>query len=320
MGEGTGMSEMIATRDAFGKALQELGAEYDFLVLDADLAKATKTALFKEKYPERHINVGIAEANLMGIAAGIALSGMDVFACSFAMFAAGRAYEQVRNSIAYPALNVKIGGTHGGLLIGEDGGSHQCIEDLSLMRTLPNMTVINPADAVEVRAAVEAALKIKGPVYLRFGKNAVPTLFNRATYQFEVGKGVLMTDGNDATIIATGVMVQYALEARELLAQEGLQARVINIHTIKPIDREIIVAAAQETGVIVTAEDHNIIGGLGSAVAEVLTEFHPVHLLRVGLRDVFGKSGKPDDLLKKFQMTPRDIATKVKEAIKLKRV
>jgi transketolase len=313
------MREMIATRDAFGMALQELGAEYSFLVLDADLDKATKTGLFKEKYPERHINVGIAEADMMGMAAGIALSGINVFACSFAIFAAGRAYEQVRNSIAYPALNVKIGGTHGGLLIGEDGGSHQCIEDLSLMRTLPNMTVISPADAVEVRAAVEAALRIKGPVYLRFGKNAVPTLFDSSTYHFEVGKGIPITDGSDATIIATGIMVQYALEARELLAQDGIQARVINMHTIKPIDREIIAAAAKETGAIVTAEDHNVIGGLGSAVAEVLAETHPAYLLRVGLRDVFGKSGKPDDLLRKFQMTPQDIADKVKAAIKLKR-
>lgn len=313
------MTEMIATRDAFGTALIELGENNEFLVLDADLAKATKTILFKEKYPDRHINIGIAEANLMGVAAGIALSGMNVFACSFAMFAAGRAYEQVRNSIAYAGLNVKIGATHAGLLIGEDGGSHQCIEDLSLMRTLPNMTVISPADAVEVRAAVEAALDIQGPVYLRLGKNPVPTLFDKATYRFELGKGIQMHDGYDATIIATGIMLQYALQARSLLLKEGIKARVINIHTIKPIDREIVIQAAKETGAIVTAEDHSIIGGLGSCVAEVLAEACPTYLLRVGLQDMFGKSGKPSDILKLFAMTPEDIVKKVKDAIKMKK-
>jgi len=310
---------MISTRDAFGKALVEIGDKYNFLVLDADLSKATKTVFFKEKYPNRHINIGIAEANMMGVAAGLSLSGENVFACSFAMFAAGRAYEQVRNSIAYPNLNIKIGATHGGLAIGEDGGSHQCIEDFSLMRSLPNMTIISPADAVEVRASVEAAHLHKGPVYLRFGKNAVPTIFDSNTYKFELGRGIMVEEGEDASIIATGVMLWYALEARKQLETEGIRTRVINIHTIKPLDREIIVKAAMETGAIVTCEDHNVIGGLGSAVSEVLAEEYPAVLRRIGLQDVFGKSGKPEDLFEAYGMTPQDIIASVKKAMSCKR-
>ena len=309
----------IAPREAFGQALAELGAQYDFLVLDGDLSKATRSIVFKEKFPDRHINIGIAESNLMGVAAGIASSGRKVFACTFAMFAAGRAFEQVRNSIAYPALNVKIVGTHGGISIGEDGASHQCIEDLSLMRTLPNMTVISPADAYEIKPALEAALMVNGPVYFRiYGKGLWPVIFNPANHAFELGKGILVHDGRDVTLIATGVMLGQVLQARELLLQEGIQARVINIHTIKPIDRPLLVKAAQETGAIVTAEDHNVIGGLGSSVAEVLAEECPVYMQRVGLQDTFGRSGKPRDLFRYFGMTPEDIASRAKEAIRRK--
>ncbi|WHH61395.1 transketolase family protein [Petroclostridium sp. X23] len=312
------MADKIATREAYGNALAEFGEKYDLVVLDADLSKSTKTDTFKKKYPEKFINMGIAEGNMMSTAAGIASCGKVVFASSFAMFAAGRAFEQVRNSIGYPKLNVKIGATHAGLSVGEDGASHQCLEDIGIMRTIPNMVVINPADAVEARAAVEAAIKHYGPVYLRFGRLAVPVIFDQETYKFEIGKGVQLEEGNDVTIIATGLLVPEALEAKKMLDAEGISARVINIHTIKPIDKDIIVKAAKETGAIVTAEEHNVIGGLGSAVAEVLAENAPAPMLRVGTQDEFGRSGKPGALLEMYGLTAKNIVNKVKEVIKMK--
>ena len=312
------MAEKKATREAYGDALVEFGAEYkNLVVLDADLAEATKTCKFKAAYPERFFDCGIAEGNMMGVAAGLAASGMIPFASSFAMFAAGRAFEQVRNTIGYPHLNVKIGATHAGITVGEDGATHQCNEDIALMRTIPGMTIINPADAVEARAAVKAAIDMKGPVYMRFGRYAVPT-FNTDDYVFEIGKGVELCDGKDVAIIATGLMVSVAMEAAELLKEDGISARVINIHTIKPIDAEIIEKAAKETGAIVTAEEHSIIGGLGSAVAEVLCEKSPVPMLRVGVEDKFGKSGQVPELLREYGLTAENIAAKAKEAIKLK--
>ncbi len=309
----------IATREAYGQALAEFGEKYDLIVLDADLSKSTKTDTFKKKFPDRFFNAGIAEASMMTTAAGLATCGKTVFASSFAMFAAGRAFEQVRNSIGYPNLNVKIGATHAGISVGEDGASHQCLEDIGIMRTIPNMTIINPADATESILAVEAAIKHQGPVYLRFGRLAVPELFDRATYKFELGKGVLLESGTDATIVATGLMVPEALEAKKILAEAGISARVINIHTIKPIDKDILIEAAKETGAIVTAEEHNVIGGLGSAVAEVLCENCPVPLRRVGTQDKFGKSGKPAILLEEYGLTAKNIAEQVKEVIKLKK-
>lgn len=311
-------TKKIATREAYGAALAEFGAQYDIVVMDADLSKSTKTDSFKKEFPDRFINTGIAEANMMSTAAGLASCGKTVFASSFAMFAAGRAFEQVRNSICYPHLNVKIGATHAGISVGEDGATHQCLEDIGLMRTLPGMVIINPADAVEARLAVKAALEHDGPCYLRFGRLAVPVLFDD-TYQFELGKGVQLADGKDAAIIATGLMVEAALQARDLLAGDGIDARVINIHTIKPIDRQIIKKAAEETGAIVTAEEHNIIGGLGSAVAEVLCEESPCPMARIGTQDVFGQSGKPDELLKLYHLTADDIAGAVKAVIKKKK-
>ncbi len=311
------MADKIATREAYGNALAELGEKYDFVVLDADLAAATKTATFKKKFPERFFDCGIAEGNMISVAAGIATTGKPVFASSFAMFAAGRAFEQIRNSVGYPHLNVKIGATHAGITVGEDGATHQCLEDIALMRTIPGMTIINPADAVEARAAVEAALNIDGPVYLRFGRMAVPVI-NDADTKFEVGKGVKMADGKDVTIIATGIMVNMALEAAKALEAEGISARVINIHTIKPLDKEIVIAAAKETGAIVTAEEHNVIGGLGSAVAEAVCEACPVPVVRVGTNDVYGHSGKVPPLLEMYGLTAANIAAKAKEAIALK--
>lgn len=310
--------EKIATREAYGKALAEFGEKYDLIVLDADLSKSTKTDTFKSEFPEKFLNVGIAEGNMMATAAGIASCGNIVFASSFAMFAAGRAYEQVRNSICYPKLNVKIGATHAGISVGEDGASHQCIEDISLMRTIPNMTVISPADAVETRAAVEAAIKHNGPVYLRLGRLAVEPVYNSENYSFELGKGITVEEGKDITIIATGMMVQEAIKAKAVLKDKGIDARVIDIHTIKPIDTDIIVKAAKETGAIVTVEEHNIIGGLGSAVAEVLVEKCPVVMGRVGVKDLFGKSGKPVELLKEYGLTYESIVAKTEEVIKLK--
>jgi len=313
------MAEKIATREAYGNALAEFGEKYDIVVLDADLSKSTKTANFEKKFPERFINCGIAEGNMMAVAAGIATTGKVVFASSFAMFAAGRAYEQIRNAIGYPHLNVKIGATHAGITVGEDGATHQCNEDIGIMRTIPGMTIISPADAVEGRAAVEAAILNDGPFYLRFGRLNVPVLYDKETYKFELGKGVQISEGKDATIIATGIMVAEAVKAREILLAEGIDSAVVNIHTIKPIDRDIIVKAAQKTGAIVTAEEHNIIGGLGSAVAEVLTEDMPCPMKRVGIKDEFGRSGKADELMKIFGITAEDIADKIKAVIKMKK-
>ena len=312
------MADKIATREAYGNALAEFGEKYDFVVLDADLAAATKTGVFKKKFPERFFDCGIAEGNMMTVAAGLAAAGQVPFASTFAMFAAGRAFEQIRNSIAYPHLNVKIGATHAGITVGEDGATHQCLEDLGVMRTIPGMAIVNPADATEARAAVEWAINYNGPVYLRFGRMAVPVLFDKDTYKFEFGKGAVLADGKDVTIVATGIMVDMALTAREMLAAEGISARVINIHTIKPIDREIIMAAAAETGAIVTAEEHNVIGGLGSAVAEVVAETKPVPVLRIGTEDRFGKSGKVPALLEEYGLTPAAIAEAAEKAVQLK--
>ncbi len=312
------MADKIATRESYGAALAELSEKYDFVVLDADLAEATKTIKFKKVHPERFFDCGIAEGNMMSVAAGIAATGKTVFASTFAMFAAGRAFEQVRNSIGYPHLNVKIGATHAGITVGEDGATHQCNEDIGLMRTIPGMTVLNPSDDIEAKAAVEAALATPGPFYIRFGRYAVPVINDRPDYKFELGRGVTLADGGDVTIVATGLTVSMALEARELLASEGINARVINIHTIKPIDREIIAKAAKETGAIVTAEEHNIIGGLGSAVSEVVCETAPAPVVRVGVKDTYGKSGSVPALLELFGLTPASIAEAAKQAISMK--
>ena len=314
------MADRIATREAYGAALADLGERNkDIVVLDADLSKSTKTDVFRKKFPDRFFNIGIAEADMIGTAAGLAACGKIAFASSFAVFAAGRAFDQVRNTVAYGGLNVKIGATHAGITVGEDGASHQAIEDISLMRAIPGMTVINPADAVETRAAVEAAVNHDGPVYLRLGRLSVPLIFDEKTYRFELGKGVLIEDGTDAAIIATGYMVHEAIEARKMLLAEGIRVRLIDIHTIKPIDMEIIVKAARETGAIVTAEEHNIMGGLGSAVAEILVENHPVPMKRVGLKDCFGRSGKPAALIEAYEMSGKHIAAAVKEVMKMKR-
>lgn len=314
------MSEvkMIATRDSYGAALVELGkSDPDLVVLDADLSAATKTGIFKKAFPDRFINAGIAEGNMMSVAAGLATTGKTVFASSFAMFAAGRAFEQVRNSIGYPHLNVKIGATHAGISVGEDGATHQCCEDIALMRSIPGMTILNPADDTEARKAVFAAAALDGPVYLRLGRLAVPVLFDK-DYPFAVGKGVQLVAGNDVTIVATGLLVAEALIAAEQLKNEGISARVIDMATIKPIDRDILVAAARETGAIVTAEEHNVIGGLGSAVTEVICETVPVPVLRVGVMDTFGKSGPAKELLPLFGLCAANIAAKAKDAIKAK--
>lgn len=308
----------VATREAYGQALAEFGEKYDIVVLDADLSKSTKTDTFKKKFPDRFFNTGIAEANMMSTAAGLASCGKIVFASSFAMFAAGRAFEQVRNGICYPNLNVKIGATHAGISVGEDGATHQCLEDIGIMRTIPNMVIINPADKAESILAVEAAIKHNGPVYLRFGRLAVPEIFDRETYRFEIGKGVELAEGSDASVIATGLMVPMALEAAQKLKADGISVRVINMATIKPIDKDIIIQAAKETGAIVTAEEHNIIGGLGSAVAEVLCENCPVPMKRVGTQDRFGQSGKPAELLEIYGLTAENIAKNVKDVLKMK--
>ncbi len=308
-----------ATRDGYGAALLELADTCpNLLVMDADLAAATKTGVFKKAHPDRFIDCGIAEGNMMGIAAGLAASGKIVFASSFAMFAAGRAFEQVRNSIGYPHLNVKIGATHAGISVGEDGATHQCCEDIALMRSIPGMTILNPADDTEARLATKAAAAHDGPVYLRFGRLAVPVIFD-GSYTFEIGKSVRLTEGNDVTIIATGLMVNEALIAAETLKQEGISARVINMATIKPIDRDAIIAAANDTGAIVTAEEHSIIGGLGSAVSEVVCETVPVPVVRVGVNDTFGKSGPAVDLLKLFGLSAENIVAKAKLAISMKK-
>ena len=314
------MADVIktATRDAYGKALVELGQKNDkVIVFDADLAAATKTGMFKKEFPERFIDCGIAEGNMMGVAAGMATAGYTVFASSFAMFAAGRAFEQVRNTIGYPHINVKIGATHAGISVGEDGASHQCCEDIALMRTIPGMTIINPADDIEARLAVMAAAETDGPVYMRFGRLAVPRIFDE-NYKFEIGKGVYLKEGKDVTIIATGLMVERALQAAEQLKAEGIDAAVINMATIKPIDRDIIVDAAKKTGAIVTAEEHSVIGGLGEAVAGVVAETTPVPVLRVGVEDTFGKSGPALELLEIFGLNAENICKKAKQAIENK--
>ena len=305
-----------ATRESYGLALAEFGSDERIVVLDADLSKSTKTDTFKKKYPERFINMGIAEGNMMSVAAGMASCGKVVFASSFAMFAAGRAFEQIRNSIGYPKLNVKIGATHAGISVGEDGATHQCLEDLALMRSIPGMMIFNPADDIEARLCVKAAIEHEGPVYMRFGRLAVEDV-NGEDYKFEPGKGVMLKDGTDATVIATGLMVQEALKAREILEAEGISIRVVNIHTIKPIDEEIITKAAKETGAIVTAEEHYIMGGLGSAVCEVVCKNAPVPVKIIGT-DRFGKSGKPQELFEEYGLTAENIVKNVKEVIKQK--
>ena len=309
------MSEVkkIATRDSYGNALVELGKEHDNLVvLDADLAAATKTGVFKKEFPERHIDCGIAEGNMIGVAAGLAAAGKVPFASSFAMFAAGRAFEQIRNSVAYPHLNVKIGATHAGISVGEDGATHQCNEDIALMRSIPGMVVLNPSDDVEARAAVKAAYEYEGPVYLRFGRLAVPVINDREDYKFEMGKGVVLREGKDLTIVASGLPVANCLEVAERLSAEGIEAKVINIHTIKPLDEDLIVSAAKETGKVVTVEEHSVIGGLGSAVCDVLSEKAPTKVLKIGVNDVFGESGPALELLKKYGLDTDGIYEKVK--------
>ncbi len=313
------MSEVkkIATRESYGNALVELGAEHDnLIVLDADLAAATKTGVFKKAYPDRHIDCGIAECNMMGIAAGLSTTGIVPFASTFAMFAAGRAFEQVRNSIGYPHLNVKIGATHAGISVGEDGATHQCNEDIALMRTIPGMVILNPADDVEAKACVKAAYEYNGPVYLRFGRLAVPVINDRPDYKFELGKGVVLRKGKDLTIVATGLCVSSALEAAEKLAADGIDAKVINIHTIKPLDEELIVAAAKETGKVVTVEEHSVIGGLGSAVCDALAEKCPVPVKKIGVQDVFGESGPAVALLAKYKLDGEGVYGQVKEFCK----
>ena len=310
------MSEVkkIATRESYGKALAALGAEHeDVVVLDADLAGATKTGTFKKVFPERHIDCGIAEANMTGIAAGLSTCGKVPFISTFAMFAAGRAYEQVRNSIGYPHLNVKIGATHAGISVGEDGASHQCLEDLSLMRTIPGMVVINPSDDVEARAAVEAAYNYVGPVYMRFGRLAIPVINDNPDYRFEIGKGITMKEGKDLTIIATGLCVGESLEAAKKLAADGIDAEVINIHTIKPIDAELVVKSAQKTGMVVTVEEHSVIGGLGSAVCEVLSEQLPTKVKRIGVYDRFGESGPAKELIQRYGLDAEGIYKQIRQ-------
>ncbi|SFB42340.1 transketolase family protein [Clostridium frigidicarnis] len=313
------MGNKMATREAYGKTLAKLAAENEnVVVLDADLSKSTKTADFKAVAPERFINMGIAEGNMMSVAAGMSTCGKIPFVSTFAMFAAGRAFEQIRNSIGYPHLNVKVCATHAGITVGEDGASHQAIEDLALMRSIPGMTVINPSDDIETEAAIRAVTEMQGPCYVRLGRLAVNTINDNSEYKFEIGKAVTLREGKDATIIATGLMVDTALEAYNVLSEEGIKVKVINMHTIKPIDREAIEKAARETGVIITVEEHNVIGGLGSAVSEVITETHPVPVLKVGIKDTFGESGKPVELLKAYGLTCDDIVKTVKKGINIK--
>ena len=309
------MAERIATRASYGKALVELGAENpDIVVLDADLSGSTQTKKFADVYPDRFFNAGIAEANMMGMAAGLAVSGKTVFASSFAMFASGRAYEIIRNSIAYTGANVKICATHAGVTVGEDGASHQCVEDLSLMRTIPGMTALNPADDVSARALIKAAAAYKGPVYIRLGRAAVPVIYEEGK-TFEIGKALRVREGKDAAILATGIMVNEALQAAEMLAAEGIECRVVDVHTIKPLDKDEVVAAAKECGCIVTAEEHSVIGGLGSAVAETVCKEAPCRMAMVGVQDVFGQSGKPGELMEQYGLTATDIAKAVKNCL-----
>lgn len=302
----------IATRESYGRALAELGEKYpQLVVLDADLACATKTAMFQKVFPERHIDCGIAECNMTGIAAGLATCGKIPFISSFAMFVAGRNFEQIRNSIAYPHLNVKIGATHAGITVGEDGATHQCNEDIALMRTIPGMTIIVPSDDIEAKAAVEAAIKHKGPVYLRFGRGEVPVINEQDDYNFQIGKGVVLREGSDVTIAATGGCVSASLEAAEKLAADNIRAEVINIHTIKPLDEELLISSAQKTGMVITAEEHSVIGGLGSSVCDVLSEKLPVKVIRIGMNDVFGESGPAKELLKKYELDSEGIYKKI---------
>lgn len=312
----SGEGKKIATRESYGNALVEVGAENpNVVVLDADLAAATKTGVFKKAYPERHIDCGIAECNMVGIAAGLAATGMIPFVSSFAMFAAGRAFEQVRNSVGYPRLNVKIGATHAGITVGEDGASHQCNEDIALMRTIPGMVVMCPADDVEAKAAVKAAVEYEGPVYLRFGRAACPVINDKPDYKFEIGKGQVLREGTDVTIVATGICVGNALEAAEKLAQDGINAEVVNICTIKPLDEELIVASAKKTGKVVTAEEHSVIGGLGSAVCDALCKSNPVPVCKIGMQDVFGESGSAVALVEKYGLDGTGIYKTVKEFV-----
>ncbi|MBI6873242.1 transketolase family protein [Clostridium aciditolerans] len=313
------MANKIATREAYGKALAKLGQENEkIVVLDADLSKSTKTADFKKVCPERFINMGIAESNMVTVAAGMSTCDKIPFVSTFAVFASGRAFEQIRNSVCYPELNVKICATHAGITVGEDGASHQSIEDISLMRSLPNMTVISPSDAVETEAAIKAIAEYKGPCYVRLGRSGVPVINDNSEYKFEIGKAITLREGKDAVVIATGIMVDAALEAYNTLSEEGIKVKVINIHTIKPIDKEAIIKAARETGVVITAEEHSIIGGLGSAVCEVLSENQPTPVVRVGVKDTFGESGKPAELLKAYGLTADDIVKAVKKGLTLK--
>ena len=312
------IGDKIATREAYGKTLVELGADHDFVVLDADLAEATKTCYFAKAYPNRFFDCGIAEGNMVGIAAGLAAAGKTVVASSFAMFAAGRAFEQIRNSVAYPHLNVKICATHAGITVGEDGATHQCLEDLALMRAIPGMTVINPADAVEAAAALKYAIETDGPFYIRFGRDAVPVVHDPSKYCFEPGKGDTLMEGSDVTIVTTGMMAEIAIQAAAVMSIRGLSTRIINIHTIKPLDRAIIKKAAAETGAIVVLEEHNIIGGLGSAVAECVSETCPCPVLRVGVRDTFGRSGKVPPLLELYGLNAETVVAKLEAALHMK--
>ena len=308
------IEKKIATRDSYGQTLVELGKEYEnLIVLDADLAGATKTAMFREAFPDRHVDCGIAESNMIGVAAGLATAGMVPFASTFAMFAAGRAFEQIRNSVGYPHLNVKIGATHAGISVGEDGATHQCNEDIALMRTIPGMTIINPSDDTEARAAVKAAFHMNGPVYLRFGRLPVPVFNNPDTYTFELGKGVVLSEGTDLTLIATGLEVYESMKAATKLEEDGISVKLINIHTIKPIDEALIIQAATETGQVVTVEEHSVIGGLGDAVCAVLSKEYPTPVLKIGVEDVYGQSGPAVELLKKYELDAEGIYNKIKK-------
>ena len=314
------MADKIATREAYGNSLVEFGEKYEnIVVLDADLAEATKTCMFKKKFPERFFDCGIAENNMMSVAAGLSTCGKIPFASTFAMFAAGRSFEQIRNSIGYPHLNVKICATHAGISVGEDGATHQCNEDIALMRTIPGMVVINPSDAVEARAAVEAAINYQGPVYIRFGRLALPIINEQEGYSFQIGKAIKVADGKDVTIVANGMMVAEAIEARKMLEAEGISASIINMHTVKPLDVESLVADAKITGAVVVSEEHNIIGGLGSAVSEALSENYPVPVIKHGVNDVYGKSGPAKELIEYYGLNAKGICDKVKIALSLKR-
>ncbi len=313
------MAEKMATREAYGLALKEFGADERIVVLDADLSKSTKTETFKKEYPDRFFNIGIAEGNMMAIGAGLATTGKIVFASTFAIFAAERALEQVRNSACYAKLNLKIGASHAGISVGEDGASHQCVEDISIMRAIPNMVIISPCDAVETRHAVKAAIEHEGPVYLRLGRLSVPSIYDESNINFEFGKGITLQQGSDVTIFATGLMVHTAIEAQEILKGEGISARLIDVHTIKPIDKDIIIKAAKETGAIITAEENNIKGGLGGAIAEVVADAYPVPVKMVGINDKFGKSGTPAKLMEMYGLTAQNIVAKAKEAISMKK-